>query len=350
MNTVAESPPTPPPALHPAGGTITAVDRDAALDFAKGGLVLCMVAYHTLNYFHHDLFLLRQLHFLPPSFIFIAGFLITSVYLPRIRRGDTSAYRRLLVRGLKLFVLFVALNVIVQTLCQTSYNRNLGLGALVGQLDTVLLTGEHRATVFGVLLPISYLLLVSAALLRIARATPYALAAIAAGTFVLCAVLERQGLLFFNLDLLSMGLLGLVAGFVGKAQLDRLGANLTALTPAYLAYALAICYWYPAYLLNTVGVTLALLLLYALGRRFANRGFLGRMVTLAGAYSLWSYLVQIAALQILFRLTRHSGALADAILTPLAVTVVITLAAVKALDYARAHSRAATRAYRFVFA
>jgi len=71
------------------------------------------------------------------------------------------------------------------------------------------------------------------------------------------------------------------------------------------------------------------------------------MVTLAGAYSLWSYLVQIAALQILFRLTRHSGALADAILTPLAVTVVITLAAVKALDYARAHSRAA---YRFVFA
>ncbi|HZL42263.1 MAG TPA: hypothetical protein VFD66_03165, partial [Verrucomicrobiae bacterium] len=88
-----------PSAPHDASSSSR--ERNAALDFAKGALVLCMVVYHSFNYFHHDRDVLRYLHFLPSSFIFIAGFLITNVYLARYDIGDSRLHRRLFVRGAK---------------------------------------------------------------------------------------------------------------------------------------------------------------------------------------------------------------------------------------------------------
>ena len=57
------------------------VDRNQALDFTKGVLVLLMILYHWINYFvgiSGPVY--TYLRFIPPSFIFIAGFLIANVY------------------------------------------------------------------------------------------------------------------------------------------------------------------------------------------------------------------------------------------------------------------------------
>src|ERR1700726_2047192 len=68
----------------PAVPNVKKQARISALDFTKGALVLIMVLYHWLNYFvASDGFFYRYLRFLTPSFIFIAGFLISNVYLSR---------------------------------------------------------------------------------------------------------------------------------------------------------------------------------------------------------------------------------------------------------------------------
>src|SRR5271169_3039523 len=85
--------------------------RIAALDFTKGALVLFMVLYHWLNYFlglHGSIY--RYLRFLPPSFIFITGFLISNAYLSKYAISDPRLPKRLIVRGLKILGIFVFLN------------------------------------------------------------------------------------------------------------------------------------------------------------------------------------------------------------------------------------------------
>src|SRR4051794_18609125 len=65
--------------------------RIDALDFTKGILVLIMVLYHWLNYFvtGHD-WIYKYLRFLPISFVFISGFLISQVYLSKYKRADLT--------------------------------------------------------------------------------------------------------------------------------------------------------------------------------------------------------------------------------------------------------------------
>lgn len=324
-------------------------ERDSALDFAKGGLVLCMIAYHTLNYFRYDVRLLRHLHFLPPSFIFIAGFLITHIYLPRTRSCESKTYRRLTVRGLKVLGLFVTLNLSVHAIFTTSYNRNLGLGVFFENLDALFVAGDRRYLVFGILLPISYLLLLSGLFLRLTRTIHYILPIISGGTYLACLFLSNNGQLTFNLDLVSMGLLGMVAGLASKSSIVQFTSNLVPIVTAYVGYSLAVIVWYPTYFINTFGVILALLLLYAIGRRVPPWGLASSFMALLGNYSLFSYLFQIAVLQAIFRSSRNFTMLEGDVLIPFALTVAITIGAIKALDLARLRSPFVAWIYKLVF-
>src|SRR5215475_549582 len=81
--------------------------RNAALDYTKGALVLIMVLYHWLNYFYvtqADIF--RYLRFLKTLFIFIAGFLISNIYLSKYGVFDPQLPPRLIERGLKIIAVF----------------------------------------------------------------------------------------------------------------------------------------------------------------------------------------------------------------------------------------------------
>lgn len=82
-------------------------NRNEALDFTKGALVLCMVLYHWLNYFHGlQGPVYRYLRFLPPSFIFITGFLVSNAYLRKYDIRDPRLPKRLVIRGLKILGVF----------------------------------------------------------------------------------------------------------------------------------------------------------------------------------------------------------------------------------------------------
>jgi hypothetical protein len=310
-----------------------------------------MVLYHCFNYFHHDRDILRYLHFLPPSFIFIAGFLITNVYLARYDIADSRMHRRLFIRGFKLLLIFVGLNLAVHTLFSANYNRRqLGLDFLFDHLDSIFLTGEERTAVFEVLLPISYLLLLSAVLLKGCRIHRYFLQAVSGATLVLCLILAHQGLLVSNLDLLSMGLLGMVVGFIPLRWIGSVARHFILLLAAYLAYLAVITYWYPIYAVNIIGICLTLLLFYGLGVRVGDRGIIQQRIILLGRYSLLAYIVQIAVLQGLFRVLRYFAFGERNLAIGLLATSMLTLATIESVSYLRIKWSLLDRIYKAAFA
>src|SRR5262245_6271168 len=152
-----------------------AVARNALFDFMKGALVWVMVMYHWLNYFvspQGDFY--RYLRFLTPSFIFITGFLISYVYLAA---GPPShnVPKRLMQRGLKILGVFIVLNVLRKFVIPASRAGLMpvnpwSLENLVATFATGnVAAGGTKGAAFNILVPIGYLLLVSAGAAALCR-------------------------------------------------------------------------------------------------------------------------------------------------------------------------------------
>ena len=147
--------------------------RNPALDFTKGALVLFMVLYHWLNYFiSADGDFYRYIRFVTPSFIFITGFVISNVYLAKYELSDSRLPKRLLQRGLKILAIFVVLNIVISLLLSRSHDgRTLFSLFSASNLFAIYVTGNTviagggKLAAFYVLVPISYLLVLSAGLL-----------------------------------------------------------------------------------------------------------------------------------------------------------------------------------------
>src|SRR5579859_2337961 len=165
-----------------------ATKRIAALDFTKGALVLIMVLYHWLNYFIGPQWpYYFYLRFLTPSFIFIAGFMISHVYLAKYDSADPRLPKRLFVRGLKLMAIFIVLNLARVFIVPVLHTGVLVENPLdVRNIFTVFVSGNlsvvsGKLVSFSILVPISYLLMFSGALMlpyRIYRYTFHAVCAL----------------------------------------------------------------------------------------------------------------------------------------------------------------------------
>src|SRR5688572_6573558 len=137
--------------------------RDESLDWVKGLLVVLMVVYHSLNYSPYHPLAFDYLAFLPPSFIFLAGFLLTNSYLGRYDVTDWRLHRRLVIRGAKLILLFSALNLSLYFIAVGPA----ALGQFAENFQSIYVVPAKRAASFSVLASIGYLLLLAPLLLRI---------------------------------------------------------------------------------------------------------------------------------------------------------------------------------------
>jgi peptidoglycan/LPS O-acetylase OafA/YrhL len=346
---------------------VTTIDRTAsrptgripALDFTKGTLVLFMVFYHWLNYFvSPEGQVYRYLSFLTPSFIFITGFLISNVYLARYDIADRRVPARLVQRGLKLFVVFVCLNLGISLLLTDSYNRQMLFGDLsLKTLTAIYVTGNvwvvqnGKAAAFYILVPISYLLLLSALLVRLSTFYRYTFHVVCALFLLTIVILVLNGLKSPNLELLTIGLLGVVSGFVSIERINDWLKRPFALVLAYLCYVGVITLWNVTYQLQQlVGVYLSLMLIYLLGASGAQIGRLRSHVILLGKYSLFGYIATIAILQLLHRSWRHSTGGAVALGLTFVAAFALTMASVEVVDRMRARTATVDRLYRAVFA
>jgi peptidoglycan/LPS O-acetylase OafA/YrhL len=336
---------------------IKVADRIPAFDFTKGLLVLFMVLYHWLNYFYGlQGNVYTYLRFLTPSFIFITGFLISHVSLPHYGPNTTQLSKRLLLRGLKLLAIFIALNIAVGLLFPDSSVRQLVLErSTVANLVAVFITGNvvvsgiGKAAAFTILVPIAYLLLGSAFLLVIGRSVNHIFLLACMPLFLTMLALSSQGLQSTNLELLTIGLLGVVCGYTPATEMKRLVDHPYAIIAAYCGYLAAITIWGVPLLLRITGVCLTLMLIYVLGARDKGPGRVERHISLLGRYSLLAYIAQIAILQLL----RRGLASEDEELWTLGLSLLagfaLTSISVCVVDTARAKSNTADRLYKAIF-
>lgn len=322
--------------------------RDQALDFVKGALVVLMVIYHWCNYFiSTDGFGYRYIRFITPSFIFITGFLVSNIYLARYELTDTRLAGRLTLRGIKLLVLFVVLNLAASAVMKRNYDGSeLGVGAFLRDAGATFWTGNGSQSVFQVLVPISYMLLLCAGLLLLRRAACFPIYGACGG---LSAVVLGVDTLWFqsgNLQLLGAGCLGV---FVGGNVWLRIRNVRAGFWPAvgYTAYLLAVTFWNVPYILQILGVCMNLWILYLWGGR--GLGGATNRLTLLGQYTLLSYIGQIAILQLLAKGLRPMGDAQLSMIIALPLTLLLTQALVEATQHWRSRWKPVDVTYRTVF-
>jgi len=331
--------------------------RIPALDFSKGTLVLLMVLYHWVNYFtqlpsrYYD-----YLRFLTPSFIFLAGFMISHVYLSKYVAADPRLTKRLFTRGLKLIAVFIALN-----LARNLVVPILGTGGTVqhipslANLFSVFVSGDFpvlggKLISFSILVPISYLLMLSGVLMVPYRHYRYTFHVACIVCLLFIVSLGLLGVRSYNLEFITFGLLGVFVGFMPITAITGLRKHPYGLAIAYLCYVIAITVWSVPFPLLVVGVSLTLIVIYLVGTGGNPAGDIRNEVILLGKYSLFGYISQIVILQILSVGSRRFD-LGFAWLTVSFFTAFsLTIMSVEAIDRARTRFGAVERLYKAIFA
>ena len=82
-------------------------------------------------------------------------------------------------------------------------------------------------------------------------------------------------------------------------QISNWAGHSCGLASLYVGYLIAINIWGERYFLEVIGVCLSVLLIYSLGVRSIRGCPMRSTLVLLGKYSLFSYIAQIALLQLL---------------------------------------------------
>jgi peptidoglycan/LPS O-acetylase OafA/YrhL len=328
-------------------------ERILEYDFVKGVLVILMVLYHWLNYFggNHSYYY-RYLRFITPSFIFITGFFISVRYLAGQQPNSPDIALRVARRGVKLLALFIGLNIGVSFVV-TSGNNKL---ELVRHVWSSILgvnpggAGSHaRLVSFYILIPIAYLLLLSAALLvarkRCRRSFEIACALCMLGICILAV----SGMQNSMLEMLTIGLLGAMVGYLPAARISSYLTHWIAFFAIYACYIVSVTLWNVVYPLQVVGVVLNMGLLYIVATNVAPSFWLSVQTILLGRYSLFGYIVQIAWLQSLHRWLGGMDIPAAGLAIVLVAAIILTVASIKTVHVLRQRSEFVNQVYSAVF-
>lgn len=323
--------------------------RDHHLDFLRGFLVMVMVVYHAMNYFSASRpEYYGYLRFVNGAFVFLSGYTIAL-----FRRSDgaglgAAASRKLALRGLRLLLLFTALNLLIGVLGLTSYKRvEFGAARFFGSAYEVYVTGDSNAMAFRILVPIAYVIILSPLYLRwpafTRTANTLTLAGAAAYTLLVDPVAPNA---FF----LLVGLAGLSIGLETSQYLNA-APRAWPVILAGLAAAVVLMNWLSGNVLAyCVGIAVVLKLVYDASRKFdiARRG--AALIVLTGQYSLLCYIAQIAFLHLLRRLVATTHAFGFVELASVClVTAAFLVALCAGLARLRRRSRWVDSAYRLGF-
>jgi peptidoglycan/LPS O-acetylase OafA/YrhL len=331
--------------------------RISALDFTKGALVLIMVLYHWVNYFIGLQWgYYRYLRFLTPSFIFVTGFMISNVYLSKYAAADPRLSKRLFSRGLKLLTIFLVLNI-----ARTYIVPALGTGVVVQNfLDftnifIVFISGNipvaaGKLISFSILIPISYLLMLSGLLMFPYRFFKYTFQLVCVFLLLSIAALGLNGMQSPNLELITIGMIGVLGGFVPIPAINDLVRHSYMLGLAYLCYTFAITIWNVPFSLQLVGVPLSLMVIYLVGISGSDSSTIRNEVMLLGKYSLFGYISQIAILQILAASLRHFNLNFVLLAVTFIAAFALTILSVELVDRLRTRVVSVDKLYKAVFA
>ncbi len=326
-------------------------DRIGSIDFTKGMLVVFMVVYHALNYSNWRMVPGQYLGFLPPSFILITGFLLTNVYTGKYQAGNWALYRRLLIRGVKLVLIFTVLNVVGNAVVAQNYNgQRLSLAGFFQDWQAVFIWGNERKASFGILLPIGYLLVVAPLLLRAHFKNHYIMPCLALALLVVCSVMEQAGIAWSHLSMLNVGVIGAVAGTIPLVRMEAvLLQRWPMVVAAYMVYWVCRIVWGQIYPVQVFAACITVPLIHTVAVRLGATARWIHEVCRLGRYSLFSYIAQIAILQIFYRVRLFDVSPLIELAFLGIGTLAATWVAVCLVEFFRRRSKLVEHGYRVAF-
>ncbi len=327
---------------------------DSTFDIIKGALVVWMIVRHTtiIASTADDGYFARYINFLSGSFIFITGYMIGRFAQRKFERDPGPSALRLVSRGLKLLLLFSALNLAIQASgFGNTGKEQMGLAGLLARLGDIY-AGDPGVVSFLVLLPIGYLLVLSP-LLLFAASGGRRWGAVA--VLALCLIAGTLAFLPQSSLVMKFMLTGIIAVALGQLSAPP-HPGISSATRNLLAIALlAAGTWIAGPLginmsVYAVGVGLVILALYLAGGTLQPNGRVGTTLALLGRYSLVGYILQVLMIQVLLRASGGERLPPGPELMAIGLaTLAAVLAACWTLERVRPRSRSLDGAYRFVF-
>ena len=257
---------------------------------------------------------------------------------------------RLIARGLKLLVLFTLLNVTANILFSRSYRGTMpGVEAFITNAAAIYMLGNAKAS-FGVLLPISYLLILSAGIFLARQVHNYSVHLICAASFLSVSLLDLYQFPSQNLSFIAIGILGMVFGLYPIQKINNWAKYPGTVACLNVGYFLATSIWGVRYYLQVIGVCLSVLLIYVAGVRTAACGGLRGTIILLGKYSRFGYIVQIGLLQLLlWGCNAINMNIWTVWISSFFGAFTLTIITVRMADYIRTRSHIVDWMYRVVF-
>jgi hypothetical protein len=218
-------------------------------------------------------------------------------------------------------------------------------------LFALFITGDFSGKVvaFYILIPIAYLLILSGLLMVPLRAYRYTFHAACICLFATIAVVDLYGRKSQILEIVAIGMLGILVGFVPIDIVNKAVRHPYFLALFYLIYTVMITRYNVAYPLEVVGTCLSVAIIYLLGTNSFRRDWMSDKLTLLGKFSLFGYIAQIAILQVLQAGLRHVSPRSAALAISFSAAFALLLMAVEVTDLARRRSASVDKLYKAVF-
>jgi peptidoglycan/LPS O-acetylase OafA/YrhL len=328
--------------------------RNIALDFNRGMLIIIMILLHCIDDLAPLSYFAKSIRFVSGAFIFVAGFVISNIYLAKYNIYEKGLYKRLFIRGVKLLLVFSVLNGLMLLLISRPYN-GAGQEQFLSNLVQVYITGDRTLVSFDILLPISYVMIISSILILFLRERFKAVIVSASvSLFLFCAIFYFSGPISYNFRFLTIGIFGLMAGFANIEEVDdALNRYWMPVIAVYATYLITIAFLPFNYLLYVAGVFMNVVVIYLLGLKLKPDSFLAGRVILLGRYSLLTYIAHIGFLVVLRQLMYSALELQNnfpTFISSFAVTAIAMLLLIELMDVLRKKIEVFDRLYKYVFA
>ena len=331
--------------------------RNPALDYTKGVLVIGMLLFHATYFFIADdsvrnVVAGRLLSFISGSWVFISGLIVTHYYENKFSKDRFLTSKRLWVRGIKILLLFVILNIIISLLGLSQSTKILSISGLI----YILLNGDAVNTSFEILIGISYVLLLSPIYLLLGRWGTI----LSIGLLLVASVAAIKGHDIPPIAwIILCGIGGMVAGkfvtyvTVNHKSLVRYSARMMMISCAstlfyfYLTFAFGFdkgdMYTY------LYGIASILLMIYLSYHWVSEISSIDRYLRFLGRYSLIAYIGQMG---ILWAMVESIGATVTDIpfVVSFSSALILMSLGIMLVDYARGRLPIIRRLYGLIFA
>lgn len=323
-------------------------NRDTSLDFVKGFLVIVMVMYHTISYFTTAGYAGTQyVRFGNGAFIFISGYIVSVFYQRKFELDKIRVCKRLAARGLKLLLIFTFINVMINlfgihSLKSIQYDIDL----YFIDIYSIYITGDSTYSVFKIIVPIAYLLLLSPIILffKSWRKT------IIIATSILLSAYVIFRIDLFNLYGLLIGLVGLSFGLLGGDH-DKFSIKLKTIIIILFCITVSMMKYFDRNIMSySLGIIIILKLVYDFSKTQNLTEPFNKLIIMLGQYSLLSYLIQIAFLQLLYQLVvKQKFDLGYEAFVIVVITNTFLIAVFLLLETLRDKFRVIDKSYKLIF-